>query len=104
MKDAKGVAREIVTLGCNGRSHDHRIGCASLEYLIAAAVTAAAAAALERAAKEVPTSWLDPLLSGPDAAIPAGVPWTNRHIEALLRGIQDRIRALAAAPPEPAGG
>lgn len=43
----------------------------------------------------VPTNWLDPLLTGEGAVLPkerAGK-WNCRDIEALLRGIQDRIRA-----------
>lgn len=43
----------------------------------------------ERCAKLVPTNWLDPLLTGKDAQKP---PFGERAIEALLRGIQDRIR------------
>lgn len=43
----------------------------------------------------VPTNWCDPLLTGPQAALhPNRVgKWDCRDIEALLRGIQDRIRA-----------
>ena len=42
----------------------------------------------------VPTSWLDPLLSGPNKVgnMPA------RETEALLRAVQDRIRALTIPP------
>lgn len=47
----------------------------------------------ERCAKCVPTNWLDCLLSGPDAVLPKlGERITHQHIEALLRGVQDRIR------------
>ena len=52
------------------------------------------AQAVERCANEVPTNWLDPLLTGPKAVIKG---LDNRQIEALLRGIQDRIRALPRA-------
>lgn len=47
-------------------------------------------AVIDECAKCVPTSWLDSLLSGPKKVgdLPA------RETEALLRGIQDRIRAL----------
>ena len=47
-------------------------------------------AVIDECAKCVPTTWLDPLLSGPNKVgnLPA------RETEALLRGIQDRIRAL----------
>lgn len=51
--------------------------------------------ALAEAERCVPTNWLDPLLSGPKAVLPKNFKLlTPRHIEALLRGIQDRIRAL----------
>lgn len=42
-----------------------------------------------RCANLVPTTWLDPLLSGKDAP---KLPLDGRGVEALLRGIQDRIR------------
>lgn len=44
----------------------------------------------ERCAKLVPTNWCDPLLTGEKAA---KIPLDCRAVEALLRGIQDRIRA-----------
>ena len=44
----------------------------------------------------VPTNWCDPLLTGPDGI--GEQPWDCRHIEKLLRGVQDRIRA-AEGPP-----
>lgn len=49
----------------------------------------------------VPCNWCDPLLTGDHAALPkvrAGK-WTCRDIEALLRGVQDRIRAAENPPP-----
>ena len=47
----------------------------------------------KRCAEMVPTTWLDPLLTGDDAAIPkVGEKINGLHIEALLRGIRDRIR------------
>jgi hypothetical protein len=48
---------------------------------------------IDECAKCVPTTWLDPLLTGPKAVgdMPA------RETEALLRAIQDRIRALKSA-------
>jgi hypothetical protein len=42
-----------------------------------------------RCANLVPTNWLDPLLTGKDAP---KLPLGGREVEALLRGIQDRIR------------
>ncbi len=53
------------------------------------------AATVEACAKCVPTNWCDPLLTGPGA--PKG-PLGNREVERLLRGVQDRIRALATPP------
>jgi hypothetical protein len=38
----------------------------------------------------VPTNWLDPLLTGPQGI--GTPPYQSRHIEQLLRGIQDRLR------------
>lgn len=52
-------------------------------------VRKAIAAERERCAKLVPTNWTDPLLTGKDAP---KHPLDNRGVEALLRGIQDRIR------------
>jgi hypothetical protein len=48
-------------------------------------------AVIDECAKAVPTTWLDPLLSGDGRVI---VNSSCREIEDLLRGIQDRIRAL----------
>jgi hypothetical protein len=47
------------------------------------------AAERERCAKLIPTSWCDELLSGKNAP---KLPLEARAVEALLRGIQDRIR------------
>jgi len=47
----------------------------------------------------VPTSWLDPLLSGPEAVVTTGQ-ILPKHIEALLHGIRDRIAARVARPLE----
>lgn len=51
----------------------------------------------------VPTSWLDPLLTGESAALPnvRRNTWNCRDIEALLRGIQDRIRTAERSGGEP---
>jgi hypothetical protein len=49
-----------------------------------------------RAAKEIPSNWLDPLLSGPTKVI-SNPPYTCRDIEQLLNAIRAR---LLAAPPE----
>lgn len=53
---------------------------------------AAAAVAMERkrAAACVPTNWLDPLLTGPQAVIASGI--DEESIERLLLTIRERIR------------
>jgi hypothetical protein len=50
-------------------------------------------AIIDECARCVPANWCDPLLTGPDKVgdLPA------RETEALLRGVQDRIRALKRA-------
>lgn len=60
------------------------------DHYIKEQVREAVAAERERCAKCVPTNWCDSLLTGRDAPKP---PLGERSIEALLRGIQDRIRA-----------
>ncbi len=54
---------------------------------------------IEQCANEVPTSWLDPLLTGPDAVLRGAGPWGCPDIEALLRAVQARMRELSAHPP-----
>ena len=39
----------------------------------------------------IPTNWLDPLLTGPGAALPTMGTIGPQHVEALLRGIKKRI-------------
>ncbi len=51
------------------------------------------AEAFREAAKDVPTSWLDPILSGPKAITFKG---DSPAIEALLREVKRRIMARAA--------
>ena len=50
---------------------------------------------LEEAARKVPTTWLDPLLSGPGAA---ELPLDGPGVEKLCRGIAAAIRALKDKP------
>lgn len=45
----------------------------------------------EKCANNVPTSWLDPLLSGPDKV--GSLPFNGLAVERLLQGIVDRIRS-----------
>jgi hypothetical protein len=53
---------------------------------------------LEAAEKAVPTTWLDPLLSGPSAI--GGLDRCDGSvIEALLRAVKSRIAALAGEKP-----
>lgn len=49
----------------------------------------------EECAMAVPTNWCDPLLTGPHAS---KLPLSCQSVEALLRGIRDRIRSRAALP------
>ena len=50
--------------------------------------------AQQRIIAAVPTNWCDSLLTGPDGLGPQ--PWDCRHIEKLLRGVQDRVKAAIA--------
>jgi hypothetical protein len=51
-------------------------------------------AIIDECARAVPTNWCDPLLTGPQAS---KTPLDGDGVEKLLRGIQDRIRALKTA-------
>ena len=59
------------------------------------AIATARAQALKEAAQEVPTTWLDPMLTGPDAI--GSPPFGGTQIEQLCRRIAGRIRSLAGA-------
>lgn len=63
-----------------------------LTKAFSAMLASAEARGIERAAKVVPTNWLDEILTGENSIGPA--PYTNRQVEDLLRRVQDRIRAL----------
>ena len=73
-----------------------QVGIPDSQSLLAAlqqAVDEATQEERKRCAEMVPKTWLDPLLTGDDAALPkVGAKINGRHIEALLLGIQDRIR------------
>lgn len=58
---------------------------------------AAARKALEWAQAQVPTNWCDPLLTGDKAVFKQTEKWDGHDIEALLRGVQDRIRRAEPA-------
>lgn len=47
----------------------------------------------------VPTTWLDPMLTGPNAVI-VRYPYTGDDIERLLAAIRDRITALSTPSPD----
>jgi len=49
------------------------------------------------AAGEVPTNWLDPLLTGPEAVIRSRPPYDYDDIEKLCRAIVRRIHERARA-------
>lgn len=53
---------------------------------------------IAKCAKQVPTNWTDSLLTGKDGI--KGPPYDCREIEKLLRGTQDRIRALSSPPAD----
>lgn len=57
---------------------------------------AAVRVVVEACAGEIPTNWVDPLLSG--EASP-NLPYDGLEIEALLRALRGRVRALAPEPP-----
>lgn len=40
----------------------------------------------------IPTSWLDPLLSGPEKI--AAPPYTCTDVERLLRAVRDRVKVI----------
>jgi len=78
---------------------DRRPYAEQLQSFLAAALATARAEGAEeereRAAREVPTNWVHPLLSGPDCALPSrstGSGWGCPDIERLLRAIAAAIR------------
>jgi len=50
---------------------------------------------LERVIDSLPTNWCDPLLSGPNKALPDGYSYTPIDVEKLLIAIRDRAIASA---------
>lgn len=44
----------------------------------------------------IPSNWLDPLLTGPDAALRGNGRWGCEDIERLLNGIRERMQRHAA--------
>lgn len=63
-------------------------------FTITSAIATALAEQREQLIDLIPTSWLDSLLTGPDAVLKGnGGTWGCPDIERLLRAIQERIRA-----------
>jgi hypothetical protein len=54
----------------------------------------------EACASAVPTTWLDPLLTGPTAALVTGGKWGCADIERLLHQVAKRIRTRATSGGE----
>lgn len=52
---------------------------------------------IAKAKDAIPTSWLDPLLTGPDAVFGKGGPWGCPDIERLLGAIKARLTVSATA-------
>lgn len=44
----------------------------------------------------IPTTWLDPLLTGPDAI--AKPPYTCTDIERLMNAVRERVKAIVEKP------
>lgn len=73
--------------------HCTRLGWPGVESCeICDAITAAVAEKQEWCAKVIPTSWLDPMLSGPKSVM-VPPPWGCQDIERLLHHIRTAIRA-----------
>jgi len=45
--------------------------------------------------KAIPTTWLDPILTGPDKVV-GDPPYTCQDVENILRALRDRITDLLA--------
>jgi len=53
----------------------------------------------EMLGRGVPTTWLDPLLTGPEAVLKGHGPWAGPDIERLLGAITKRIDSLLESRP-----
>lgn len=69
-----------------------------LQRFARAVERAARAAAFREAAEAIPTTWLDPLLSGPDRISP--LPYNGPAMERFLHALRDRLRARAEGDGE----
>ena len=74
---------------------DHR-KCDSLALALDAFAREREASVWEEAANEIPSSWLDPLLTGPTAALTGRANWGCPDIERLLWELSKRLRTRAA--------
>lgn len=46
----------------------------------------------------IPNTWLDPLLTGPDAVLKGSGPWTGTDIENLMRALRLRMETSFVQP------
>ena len=77
---------------CGEKRHDGGDPCVSCE----STAREREAAVWEEAAKEIPSSWLDPLLSGPTTVLTGHANWGCPDIERLLWELSKRLSARAA--------
>lgn len=56
--------------------------------------------AIRAATKAVPDTWLDPLLTGPNAILPHTDSFTPKDVETLLHAVRKRVRDLITAQEE----
>ena len=99
------MSRDLDVLTITGEEYDNLLDAAEelrnakakierMQDELQQAVDKATQEERKRCAEMVPKTWLDPLLTGDDAALPkVGAKINGSHIEALLFGIRDRIRA-----------
>jgi hypothetical protein len=66
------------------------------EYVRAATPTNLAERA-RRALDTIPDTWLDPLLSGPEAILPEGAYYSSQAVQRLLQAVKERAAAIIAA-------
>jgi hypothetical protein len=90
--DFEKEARTITQCTWGPASSCYHLACVKT----AASLREAYRLGLEDAAKQVPTSWLDPILTGPTAVNVKDCPSTER----VLLAVRDRIVAKAAALKE----
>lgn len=52
--------------------------------------------------KAIPTTWLDPLLTGRNKVLPEGYSYSTADIETLLSALKQRLEGIAQQPTPPA--